>query len=81
MKETVVRCDICGKPGASEVSFYVNRRLDAAGSPDNEYEHLDLCVSHQWAVYKEAEKLLAFEQVQQVYNKMLSGVKKEWLNK
>ena len=61
-RAVLITCDIdgCGQP-ALGCSFYVDRGLDAAGSMDDENDTLDLCPQHQWAAYKEAEKLLSFE--------------------
>ena len=39
-------CDICKREGAESHSFFFDRRMDAAGSMDNEYYNVDLCSIH-----------------------------------
>lgn len=46
MTVTTVMCDTCGNADARAVSYFVDRRMDAAGSMENEYETVDLCADH-----------------------------------
>lgn len=36
-------CDCCKASDAKQVTYFVERKMDAAGSMGNEYEYLDLC--------------------------------------
>lgn len=45
-KETITRCDICGREGAKSHSFLYDRRCDAASSMENVYHDVDLCSIH-----------------------------------
>ena len=66
MKEVTIRCDVCKESGALTCYFYLDRKMDGAGSMDDIEEPVDLCAKHQWAAYKLAEQLLTFEQRQTV---------------
>ncbi len=46
-------CDACKAEGAREISYFVDRRMDAAGSMENEYETIDLCHAHMAALLNE----------------------------
>ena len=39
-------CDICDKENSESHSFLYDRRMDAAGSMENEYYDVDLCPMH-----------------------------------
>jgi hypothetical protein len=56
-RREIFHCDSCGVelPQQQTVSIWMDRRLDAAGSPDDEYEYRDLCFNCLRIV---AEKLL-----------------------
>jgi hypothetical protein len=43
MKTELISCDCCGAAYAKSVSFYIDRRMDAAGSMEDLYESVDLC--------------------------------------
>ena len=43
MKKEIIICDACGKTGASSLIVAVDRKLDAAGSPETWHETIDLC--------------------------------------
>lgn len=65
-RKTLITCDVCGASDALECCFYVDRRMDGAGSMDDEIDAVDLCAKHQWAAYKLAEQFLSFEQRRRV---------------
>jgi len=44
MTVKTILCDCCKAPDAQSVQYFVDRRMDAAGSMENEYESIDLCV-------------------------------------
>lgn len=46
VKEVITKCDVCGREGAKRHSFVYDRRMDAAGSMENIYHDVDLCVIH-----------------------------------
>ena len=48
----VVRCDICGDSPAKRLGFAYERRMDAAGSMENVYYDIDLCVLHKYEVHR-----------------------------
>lgn len=62
MKVTTIFCDICKAENASTCYFYVDRKMDLAGSMEDVEELIDLCSAHQWAAYKLAEQLLSFDE-------------------
>lgn len=66
MKRQIISCDICKTEGALTCWFTTDRKMDGAGSMDDEQESLDLCPKHQWAAYKLAEQLLPYEKRQLV---------------
>lgn len=70
MKHGLITCDVCGAVGAKTCPFYVDRRLDAAGSMDDEYETMDLCDVHAWKAYLIAEKELGFAIAQKVHSEL-----------
>jgi hypothetical protein len=76
MKIEIIKCDICKADDALTCSFYVDRRMDPAGSMDDEYEYIDLCPKHQWRAYKLAEQLLTSDQVDTVVSALRSGLTK-----
>jgi hypothetical protein len=64
----VVTCSVCGEEGAA--SFYVvDRILDAAGSPDDEIERVDLCPDHTILALRRFLKTLSHEQAREWFNK------------
>lgn len=66
-REHIIYCDICGKKESVECSFYVDRRLDAAGSMDDEFEHMDLCRDHLLTAFQLAQTQMNFEKTRGVY--------------
>lgn len=55
-KVTTVFCDVCGAKDAVTREFYVDRRMDPAGSMEDEHEYLDLCGNCGWKAYTLAQR-------------------------
>ena len=66
-------CDVCGNrvPQEQRLHIPVGRCIDGAGSPDTEYEVIDLCAKHlhkvlehivkeQKQAYEDNQKLVAY---------------------
>ncbi len=49
-------CDYCGKRPALEFSYFVDRRMDGAGSMENNYDSIDLCHEHSILLLKQIEQ-------------------------
>jgi hypothetical protein len=62
VKVEIVKCDVCGVDGAKTCYFHVDRKMDAAGSMDDEHESMDLCDEHAWQAYLKAQNYLSFEE-------------------
>ncbi len=44
MKELIIKCDKCQKPGAKPYRYIYDREMDASGNGYNNcYKYLDLC--------------------------------------
>jgi hypothetical protein len=57
---TIEICDVCGTAdGVQRRSYWVDRRMDAAGSMSDEHDVYDLCEKCELAVYKEIATVLA----------------------
>lgn len=76
MKLTIICCDICNKEGAHETSFFVGRFPGPAGSSEDHYEQMDLCLEHSRTALLMGLKLLRgdakqlYEQLQQIPRKL-----------
>lgn len=70
MKETIIYCDICGKKNATTCHFYIDRKMDGAGSMEDQHESLDLCDEHKWTAYQKAEKIGGRQLGAQVFQQM-----------
>lgn len=56
MRVETICCDLCGKEGAKSRQFYVDRKMDGAGSMEDHFESLDLCDDHSWEAFQIAQK-------------------------
>lgn len=51
MKIEIIKCDICGADGAKTCWLTVDRRMDPAGSMEDESDDIDLCGEHGRAAF------------------------------
>ena len=45
MKQVLLLCDRCGAKHAETIQVFIDRRMGAAGSMDDEYDSVDLCAA------------------------------------
>jgi hypothetical protein len=72
VKVEQIFCDVCGKENARTSWFYVDRRMDGAGSMDDHHDPIDLCGGCAWTAYKLAEKSLCFDQTRAIAKELQS---------
>ena len=58
MKKETILCDRCGDEGAKTAAIFVDRKMDGAGSMENEYEYADLCHKCALVMVEKLTKLL-----------------------
>lgn len=45
-RQLIIRCDVCGAPGADSLSLPVKKSVDASGSVEIESFQMDICRIH-----------------------------------
>lgn len=57
MKVTTIFCDLCGAKDAVSMVFWVDHHTGAAGSMEDKYESIDVCITHAIEAFQIAESL------------------------
>jgi hypothetical protein len=56
MTKTTIHCDVCGAAGAKDLQYFESREMGAAGSMENNYGHIDLCLEHAIRLLSDYDK-------------------------
>lgn len=81
---TIKICDVCGtRQDVQTKHYWVNRKMDAAGSMDDEYESFDLCAKHRELVIESALNELFSKEAfpKRVYHPVVAAKAKYLVNK
>jgi hypothetical protein len=81
---TIKICDVCkSQDEVTNCAYWVDRRMDAAGSMDDEYDSFDLCIQCRLnAAMKVIKKLCSGENFpERIYGPMFSEVVRNMLKK
>lgn len=79
MKHEFYTCDSCGAklPQKQRLAVRIDRRMDAAGDMEDEYEHVDLCFDCLRSVSEELLKDMPKTAKQEILRKWRRAVAKE----